>query len=138
MRSRRRMVEFRYTSCTGEDVITTLTSAQATNVVRGGSQYGRSRPHVGLAILTLDSEQPLLAGSAGTRVRVVTPLCMQKATMFGLRTAMPATCSVVTVFSLSATRQVGAPRMRRSVTSRAAITNGAVFSRIASTTWNRD
>lgn len=32
---RQRMVEFRYTSCTGEDVITTLSSAPPTEVARG-------------------------------------------------------------------------------------------------------
>jgi hypothetical protein len=58
--------------------------------------------------------------------------------MAGLRTAIPATCSVVTVFSLSVNRYVGAPPRRRSVTSRAAITLGEVLSRIANTTRNRD
>jgi len=54
--------------------------------------------------------------------------------MFGLRTGSPATCAVVTVFSLSVKTYVGAPPNRRKVTSRAAITLGRVLSRIASTT----
>src|ERR1035437_9817058 len=58
--------------------------------------------------------------------------------MPGLRTAIPATCSVVTVFSLSVNRYVGAPPSLRSVTSRAAITLLAVLSRIANTPRNRD
>jgi|JI10StandDraft_1071094.scaffolds.fasta_scaffold41319_7 uncharacterized membrane protein YgcG len=56
--------------------------------------------------------------------------------MAGLRTGTPATCSTVTVFSLSVNTYVGAPPRRRSVTSRAAITDGVVLSRIARTTRN--
>ncbi len=51
---------------------------------------------------------------------------------------MPATCSTVTVFSLSVGTYVGAPPIRRIVTSRAAITDGDVLSLIASTTRNLD
>ena len=41
--------------------------------------------------------------------------------MSGCRTAIPATCSTVTVFALSVSRYVGAPPIRRSVASRHAI-----------------
>src|SRR5450756_1328218 len=58
--------------------------------------------------------------------------------MAGLRTAMPGTCSTVTVLSLAVSRYVGAPPLRRLVPSRAAITDGDVLSLIASTTRNRD
>jgi len=58
--------------------------------------------------------------------------------MPALRTAIPATCSTVTVFSLSVSRYVGTPPTRRNATSRAANTVGAVLARIGSTTRNRD
>ena len=48
-----------------------------------------------------------------------------------------ATCSVVTVFSLSVSLYVGQPPNRRSVVSMQAITVGSDLSRIGSTTRNR-
>jgi len=57
--------------------------------------------------------------------------------MAGLRIAMPATCSTVTVFSLSVNAYVGHPPRRRKVTSMQAITVGSVLSKMGSTTRNR-
>jgi hypothetical protein len=58
--------------------------------------------------------------------------------MSALRTATPATCSVVTVFSLSVNAYVGTPPIRRSVASRHATIVGSVLSSTGITTRNRD
>ena len=58
--------------------------------------------------------------------------------MSGLRIATRATCSTVTVFSLSVNAYVEQPPNRRNVVSMQPITVGNDLSRIGSTTRNRD
>ena len=58
--------------------------------------------------------------------------------MPGLRTGIPATWSMLTVFSLSVSRNVGAPPNRRKHASNAANTLGKVLSRIGMITRVRD
>ena len=56
--------------------------------------------------------------------------------MSGCRTGIPATCSTVTVFSLSVNAYVGAPPSLRRVVSRHAISVGRVRSQVGITTRN--
>src|SRR4051794_29122593 len=58
--------------------------------------------------------------------------------MSGCRTATPATCSTVTVFSLSVNRYDGTPPIRRNVVSRQATSVGRVRSQVGITTRNLD
>jgi hypothetical protein len=55
-----------------------------------------------------------------------------------MQTAIPHTCSTVTVLSLSVNAQVGTPSRQRSVRSTPITTDGIVLSRSATTTRNRD
>ncbi len=68
----------------------------------------------------------------------VRPWCRPSSTAAGLRTGSPATCSTVTVFSLSVSRQDGHPPARRSATSTAPATEGHVLSSSGRTTRYRD
>jgi hypothetical protein len=61
-----------------------------------------------------------------------------RSSIIGCRTGIPATCSVVTVFSLSVNAYVGAPPNRRSVASRQVSTVPSLRSQLGSTTRNLD
>ena len=58
--------------------------------------------------------------------------------MDGCRTGTPATCSTVTVFSLSVNTNAGAPPRRRSVASRQVRAVPSLWSQVGITTRNRD
>src|SRR6202171_5758365 len=86
---------------------------------------------------TVASDPPFDWGSAGTQLANVRAYERPTSTLAGLRTAMRATWSTDSVFSLSLNPYVGTPPNRPSVTSMQAITVGSVLSRIGNTTPNR-
>jgi hypothetical protein len=69
---------------------------------------------------------------------MVIPWCRPTSTISGLRTAIVATWSIDTVFSLSVNAYVGTPPIRRNVVSKQDTMVGMVLSSTGITTRNRD